>query len=226
MGGMCKKRFNREFKILILGIEGSGKTKLLYQLKYGKNVLTIPTLGFNVEIIEIDDAKFLTFDLGRFDTGSHKEFYEGTDIIIFVVDSADDNKFYEAKLRLQSVMDDPDLEKAHLIVVANKQDLTEALPTKDIVTKLNLKEIQQNWSLFSAVANYSKDSKLVEITQEEHLINDIKNYLLTYVLDNFTYKKNTQPNYVEKQVFKVEEKEDGKGEQIVEEEKENDEKDI
>ena len=138
MGGVCKKRFRRDFKMLILGIEGSGKTKLLYQLKYGKNVLTIPTLGFNVELIEVDDAKFLTFDLGRFDTGSHKEFYEGTDIVMFVVDSADDSRFYEAKLRIHTVMDDSDLANAHLIVIANKQDLNEALPTKELVVKLGL----------------------------------------------------------------------------------------
>jgi GTPase SAR1 family protein len=196
MGGICRKRFNRDFKMLILGIEGSGKTKLLYQLKYGKNVLTIPTLGFNVEIISIDDAKFLTFDLGRFDTGSHKEFYQGTDIVMFVVDSADDSRFYEAKLRIHTVMDDNDLADSHLIVVANKQDLNDALPTKDLVVKLGLKDIKQNWSMFSSVANFVKDTKITEIMQEEHLIIDIKNYLLSYVLDNFYYKKNDEVNQV------------------------------
>lgn len=185
INGLCKRRFNRDFKVLIIGRESSGKTKLLYQLKYNKNVLVIPTLGFNVEILEIQDAKFLTFDLGRFDTGSHKEFYEGTDIVLFVVDSADQESFGEAKLLLHTTMVSDLLENAHLIVIANKQDIDEALPTKDIVKRLNLNDISQNWSLFSSVANYSKDPKIKEITPEERLLEDIKAYMLQYVIDRF-----------------------------------------
>jgi len=206
MGGICKKRFPKEIKMLILGIEGSGKTKLLYQLKYDRNVLTIPTLGFNVEILKIDDAKFLTFDLGRFDSGNHKEFYEKTDIVMFVVDSADDNKFYEAKLRLHNVMEDEELQNAYLLVIANKQDLPESLNTKEISTKLSLKEINQDWSVMGAIANCIKDPKSNEISQEENLIKQIKNFLLTHALDKFVYNKQ---EHIEEEEKSPEDENDG-----------------
>lgn len=35
----------------MLGLDGSGKTTILYQLKLNEVVTTIPTIGFNVENI-------------------------------------------------------------------------------------------------------------------------------------------------------------------------------
>uniref|UniRef100_A0A8B9LHY4 Uncharacterized protein n=1 Tax=Astyanax mexicanus TaxID=7994 RepID=A0A8B9LHY4_ASTMX len=41
-----------ETQILILGLDGSGKSTLLYKLKYNEAVVTVPTVGFNVEMLE------------------------------------------------------------------------------------------------------------------------------------------------------------------------------
>lgn len=35
-------------KILMLGLDGAGKTTILYSLKLGKVTNTVPTIGFNV----------------------------------------------------------------------------------------------------------------------------------------------------------------------------------
>ena len=182
MGNLCKRRFKREFKMLILGKEGSGKTKLLYQLKYFRNILTIPTLGFNVEIIDIDDGRILTFDLGKFESGSHEEFYGNTDIVMYVVDSTDDVKLAESRIELKELMNHNDLRNCYLMIISNKQDLQNSLKGSEVVAKLNLKEIEQDWSLFSAVANFSKEDNTKEC-QEEGLIKDIKNKLLSVLLD-------------------------------------------
>ena len=44
---------NREMRILILGLDGAGKTTSLYRLQVGEVVTTIPTIGFNVEQVSI-----------------------------------------------------------------------------------------------------------------------------------------------------------------------------
>ena len=38
-----------EYRVLMLGLDAAGKTKILYQLRLGEAVTTIPTIGFNVE---------------------------------------------------------------------------------------------------------------------------------------------------------------------------------
>lgn len=41
-----------EVRTLMLGLDGGGKTTLMYKLKLGEVVSSVPTIGFNVETIE------------------------------------------------------------------------------------------------------------------------------------------------------------------------------
>ena len=53
----------QEMKILMLGLDSVGKTTILYKLKCGEAVTTIPTIGFNVETVE---HKNVSFTVSRF----------------------------------------------------------------------------------------------------------------------------------------------------------------
>ena len=50
---------------MMLGLDAAGKTTMLYKLKLGKVVSSIPTIGFNVEIVEYKNIKFTVMDVGR-----------------------------------------------------------------------------------------------------------------------------------------------------------------
>lgn len=52
MGGVGSK----EKRVLLLGLDGSGKTSLLYQMSLGKHVPTIPTIGYNIEKVTMGDS--------------------------------------------------------------------------------------------------------------------------------------------------------------------------
>jgi len=49
---------SREMRILILGLDGAGKTTILYRLQVGEVVTTIPTIGFNVEQVNYQNITF------------------------------------------------------------------------------------------------------------------------------------------------------------------------
>jgi small GTP-binding protein len=55
-------------RVVILGLDGAGKTSLLCKLKQGEFVPTIPTIGFNVETLEFRNVKITLWDVG----GQHK----------------------------------------------------------------------------------------------------------------------------------------------------------
>ena len=54
----------REMRILMVGLDAAGKTTILYKLKLGEIVTTIPTIGFNVETVEFKNISFTVWDVG------------------------------------------------------------------------------------------------------------------------------------------------------------------
>ena len=54
----------REMRILMVGLDAAGKTTILYKLKLGEVVNTIPTIGFNVETVEYKNISFNVWDVG------------------------------------------------------------------------------------------------------------------------------------------------------------------
>ena len=52
----------KEMRILMVGLDASGKTTILYKLKLGEIVTTIPTIGFNVETVEYKNIRLVTLN--------------------------------------------------------------------------------------------------------------------------------------------------------------------
>ncbi len=48
----------------MVGLDLSGKTSILYKLKLGENITTIPTIGFNVETVEFKNNEYTIWDIG------------------------------------------------------------------------------------------------------------------------------------------------------------------
>ena len=51
-------------RISMVGLDAAGKTTILYKLKVGENVCTIPTIGFNVEEIVFQNLNMTVWDIG------------------------------------------------------------------------------------------------------------------------------------------------------------------
>merc|ERR1712032_1105691 len=54
----------RDMRILMVGLDAAGKTTVLYKLKLGEVITTIPTIGFNVETVEYKNLNFTVWDVG------------------------------------------------------------------------------------------------------------------------------------------------------------------
>ena len=48
----------------MVGLDAAGKTTILYKLKLGEVVNSVPTIGFNVENVEYKNIKFTMWDIG------------------------------------------------------------------------------------------------------------------------------------------------------------------
>jgi ADP-ribosylation factor protein 1 len=79
----------------LLGLDAAGKTTILYKLKLNENVVTIPTIGFNVETIEFQNLSITVWDVGGQGVirPLWRHYFDNNDGIIFVVDSSDITRF-------------------------------------------------------------------------------------------------------------------------------------
>ena len=170
-----KRLFSKkEVRILMLGLDGAGKTTILYKLKLGDKITTIPTIGFNVETVEYKNINFNVWDVGGQDKirPLWRHYYKNTKALIFVVDCNDRDRVTDAKEELNRLMQDEELKDAVLLVFANKQvsdmlklnetstsnsclmqDLPKAMSAGEVAEKLGLQSLRaRQWKIQATCA--------------------------------------------------------------------------
>eukprot|EP01084_Bolivina_argentea_P094854 170546_1 len=177
MGGFFAKALDaltalkgkKEYRILMVGLDAAGKTTILYKLKLGEIINTIPTIGFNVEQVEYKNIGFTVWDVGGQDKirPLWRHYYKNTQGVIFVVDSNDRERIDDtsplfkdkynitmpAKEELHGMLQDDELRDAVLLVLANKQDLPNAMSINEVSERLQLNSIRNRaWHIQSTCA--------------------------------------------------------------------------
>jgi len=146
LSGMFQNLFGKmDARMLMVGLDAAGKTTILYKMKLGEIVTTIPTIGFNVETVEYKNIKFTMWDVGGQDKlrPLWRHYFQNTNGVIFVVDSNDKDRIPQARDELQKMLAEDELRDACLLVFANKQDLPNAMTTAEVTDKLGLHSLRQ-----------------------------------------------------------------------------------
>ncbi|KAI2649685.1 ADP-ribosylation factor 3 [Labeo rohita] len=138
----------KEMRILMVGLDAAGKTTILYKLKLGEIVTTIPTIGFNVETVEYKNISFTVWDVGGQDKirPLWRHYFQNT----------------QAREELMRMLAEDELRDAVLLVFANKQarasscfcyDLPNAMNAAEITDKLGLHSLRhRNWYIQATCA--------------------------------------------------------------------------
>ncbi|XP_076828756.1 ADP-ribosylation factor-like protein 2 [Brachyhypopomus gauderio] len=149
------KHKEREMRLLMLGLDNAGKTTILKKFN-GEDVSTIsPTLGFNIKTLEHRGFKLNIWDVGGQKSlrSYWRNYFESTDGLVWVVDSADRLRLEDCKRELGALLLEERLAGATLLVFANKQDLPGALSKDGIREALSLDEIKtHHWCIVGCSA--------------------------------------------------------------------------
>lgn len=148
------KRFRpnsvKELRILLLGLDNAGKTTILKQLASEDISHITPTQGFNIKSVQTEGIKLNVWDIG----GQRKlrpywrNYLGNTDVLIYVVDSADRKRLQETGYELNELLSDDKLNRVPVLVYANKQDLLHAASAAEIAQSLNLHLIKDRpWQI-------------------------------------------------------------------------------
>lgn len=131
-------------RILLVGLDAAGKTTVLYKLKLGDTLHTIPTVGFNVETVQYKRLTFTMWDIGGQDKirPLWRHYYDGTDAVIFVVDANDRDRADLVTSELHKMLAAPELQDSALLILANKQDLPQSMTASEVMEKLQLSKLR------------------------------------------------------------------------------------
>ncbi|CAD8107927.1 unnamed protein product [Paramecium sonneborni] len=120
---------SKKLKIVIVGLEGSGKTAILQYLKNGKYTESQPTIGLNVETIQFKARHYLIFDVGGKVRTLWSHYYENLDGLVFVVDTTDLERIEIVKNELKKLGSEIK-QKIVLLIYLNKIDLPRSTPVE------------------------------------------------------------------------------------------------
>ncbi|XP_032187320.1 ADP-ribosylation factor-like protein 5A [Mustela erminea] len=144
---------HQEHKIIIVGLDNAGKNTILYQVSMNEVVHTSPTIGSNVEEIVINNTCFLMWDTGGQESlWSWNTYYTNTEFVIVAVDSTDREKISVTGEELYKMLAHEDVQKAGLLIFANKQDVKECMTIAEISQFLKLKKKDQQWHIQACCA--------------------------------------------------------------------------
>ncbi|XP_061887805.1 ADP-ribosylation factor-like protein 3 isoform X2 [Entelurus aequoreus] len=139
-----KQPQDQEVRLLLLGLDNAGKTTLLKQLAAEDISHITPTQGFNIKSVQSSGFKLNVWDIGgqRKIRPYWKNYFENTDVLIYVIDSSDNKRFEETSLELSELLEEGDLAAVPLLIFANKQDLMTAMPASELAESLNLHTVR------------------------------------------------------------------------------------
>merc|ERR1711865_79452 len=144
------KKSDGEARILVLGLDNAGKTTILKKLS-DEDIATItPTQGFNIKSLMHEGFKLNVWDIGgqKSIRPYWRNYFDQTDSLMYVIDSSDRKRLEETSEELHKLLEEDKLAGVPLLVLANKQDLLNAVPADEVAEGLGLFSIRDRpWQI-------------------------------------------------------------------------------
>ncbi|KAG1698614.1 hypothetical protein DVH05_014572 [Phytophthora capsici] len=148
-----------QVRILVVGLDNSGKTTLVNHLKPKKSQAreVVPTIGFQVEEFTKSNLNFTVFDMSgqsRY-RSLWENYYSDVQAIIYVLDSTDTIRMCVAKDELEQLVEHKELssKKVPILFFANKMDLPNALTPVECMQHLELDNLgSKSWHITASNA--------------------------------------------------------------------------
>lgn len=132
---------NLKKKLLFIGLEDSGKTTILHFIKSGKFIQNEPTIGLNIETIQLNNLELLIFDVGGKVRSLWCHYYESLSAVVFVIDSSSKARFWEVRQELIKINEELKYQGVPCLVYLNKQDLVGQGEFSEMIESTGVKEV-------------------------------------------------------------------------------------
>ena len=137
-------------KISFIGLDHAGKSSILKRIldqtfdEYNNK----RTVGMEVSKLEISGLQFIAWDIGgqkAFRETVWQSYLQGSKAVIYVIDSTDSNRLQEPKMELENfIFKNTKFATIPILILANKQDLPNAVSSEELEILLNLHRTKQS----------------------------------------------------------------------------------
>lgn len=145
------------------GLDNAGKSTVVAQWLHEEITTIAPTFGFQIKTLTYASAAVTeSVQLHFWDIGGQRtirtywrNYFEETDGLVFVIDSAAPTRLQESLEELSQLLGQDRLAHASVLILANKQDCQGALSVEDIKRVLPLDQVlggKTHWKLFGCSA--------------------------------------------------------------------------
>ena len=146
---------------LLLGAEGSGKSSLLKRLKQRSQEqlkksakpaplpilpATVPTVGTNIEALELNKRKVTVRELGGAMAPIWEESYEDCKCVVFVMDRSNTMNLPASTILLLEALSADALQKKPFLLVLGKSDLPDIVSLRETSNILRLDDMKHTCS--------------------------------------------------------------------------------
>ncbi|KAJ9582843.1 hypothetical protein L9F63_022802, partial [Diploptera punctata] len=136
---------------LCLGPKGSGKTLLLKRLQKKEELdsmtSTVPTVGTNLVSLRFENQKEIMIrEVGGTMAPIWKSYYNGVNKIMYVVDASNLCQIPAAGVLLYSILAEPSLQKAKVLLVLTKMDVSYRQMRNEALLILQLSRLKKEIS--------------------------------------------------------------------------------
>ena len=140
--------FQKRPHILMLGLDNTGKTTLFNRINASQKEMISegPTMGYNVQPVRFRKLSCRLWDVGGRSQIRNlwKHYYQGTDALIYVVDSTDTDRIADAGEEIKRVLSHQEMRGVPVLVIANKQDLKTCIKPIEVKRQLDLSAVEGN----------------------------------------------------------------------------------
>ena len=128
----------------MVGLDWAGKTTILNKIRVGDIAYSLPEIGRNVEATKFKNITFFSWDVSG--NGDLPSYWHSPDLnmegLVFVVDSTDREHVSEAAKEFQRIIRNELRKEVDIVlVIANKQDLPNAMTVARLTDQLDLHSI-------------------------------------------------------------------------------------
>eukprot|EP01083_Nonionella_stella_P037232 101504_1 len=137
--------WQQEMEIAVLGLQNAGKSTFIHVLNRGEFIPDMmPTIGFNMVKLNKGKVSIKVWDLGgqkRF-RPMWERYCRGVDAIVYVVDSADHDKFPDSQRELHALLSEKQtLSTIPILVLSNKNDVHGHASSNEVSDALELHKL-------------------------------------------------------------------------------------